>query len=137
MFLRIAALAAGTISNLVLHPEAAAATEGEIKAYLARRSTVDEVFERFDPNHNGIVTFGKIFDRGETPAGDAVGAELSQFLLAVQRELALGIGNEHVFSLPGVGRSALAGHYCSEGAEHEDEGERRCSIFPDPEARRR
>src|SRR5262249_28467030 len=36
MFLRIAALAAAAVSNLVLHPEAPAATEGDIKTHLAR-----------------------------------------------------------------------------------------------------
>jgi hypothetical protein len=136
MFLRIAALAAGTLSNLLLHPQAPAATEDEIKAYLARRSTVDEVFARFDTNHDGIVTFNGIFGRSETPTGDAVGAQLSGLLRAVEQELALGAGNEHLLSLPGIRRSALPQHYCSEEGEHEDEDARSCRIFPDPEAQR-
>jgi hypothetical protein len=136
MFLRIAALAATTVSNLVLHPEAPVATESEIKGHLARGSTVDEVFATFDTNHDGTVTFSKIFTRGEPIPGGALGAELSQFLLVVQRELALGAGNEHVLTLPGVPRSALPRHYCSEDGEREDEHARFCPIFPDPEAQR-
>ncbi len=134
MFLRIAALAAEALSNLLLHPEAPAATEDEIKGYLARRSTVDEVFQRFDTNRDGVVTFNGIFSgRRDTP-GDTLSAELSRFLQAIEQELALGTGNEHVPSLPGIRRSALPQRYCSEGGEHEDEDARSCLIFPDPEA---
>jgi hypothetical protein len=81
------------------------------------------------------VTFNGIFGRRETPTGDAVGAELSRFLRAVEQELALGAGNEHIISLPGITRSAVPQHYCSEGAEH-DEHACSCRIFPDPEAQR-
>ena len=136
MFLRIAALAGGAVSNLLLHREAPGATEDEIKGYLAQPSIVDEVFARFDTNREGVVTFNGIFGRSETP-GDTLGAELSRFLRALEQELALGTGNEHVFSLPGIRRSALPQHYCSEGDEHDDDDNPRpCQIFPDPEAQR-
>src|SRR5258708_2746054 len=136
MFLRIAALAAGALSNLLLHLEAPGATGEEIKGYLARRATVGEVFERFDTNHDGIVTFNGILGRREIPSGDSVGAELSGFLRAVEQELALAAGNEHMLSLPGIRRSAVPQHYCSEGDEHEDDDARPCRIFLDPEAQR-
>lgn len=135
MFLRIAALAADAISSLLLHPEAPAPTEDEIKGRLAGRSTIDEVFQRFDTNHDGVVTFSEIFPVGRDTPGDILGAELSRFLQAVEQELALGAGNEHVLSLPGIRRSALPERYCSEGSEHKDEDARSCPIFPDPEAR--
>src|SRR5262249_10161733 len=135
MFLRIAALAADALASLVLHPEAPATTGDEIKGHLARRTTVDEVFERFDTNHDGVVTFNRIFPGGRDTPGDILGAELSRFLQAVEQELALGIGNEHVISLPGVRRSALPQRYCSGGGKHEDDDAPACAIFPDPEAR--
>ncbi len=124
MFLRIAALAAGSLSNLILHPEAPAATDDDIRGYLARRTTVDEAFGRFDPNHEGIVTFNGIFGRRDSPGGDTVGAALSGFLRAVEQELALGAGNEHILSLPGINRSDLPEQYCC--------GDGSCRIFPDP-----
>ena len=135
MFLRIAALAADALSSLLLHPEAPAATGDEIKGYLARRTTVDEVFQRFDTNRDGVVTFNGMFLGGRDTPGGILGAELSRFLQAVEQELALGTGNEHVISLPGIRRSALPDRYCSEGGEHKDEDARSCPIFPDPEAR--
>ena len=136
MFLRIAALAAGAVSNLVLHSEAPAATEGEIKAYLARRATVEEVFQEFDTNHDGIVTFSKIFNRREPRGDDSAGAILSRLLGAVQNELELGAGNEHVPSLPGVRGSALPQRYCSQDSDDDLEDSPPCPIVPDPEARR-
>ena len=135
MFLRIAALAADALSSLLLHPEAPAATGDGIKGYLARRTTVDEVFQRFDINRDGVVTFNGIFFGGRDTPGDILGVELSRFLQAVEQELALGTGNEHVISLPGIRRPALPERYCSEGGEHKDEDARSCPIFPDPEAR--
>ena len=135
MFLRIAALAADALSSLLLHPEAPAATEDEIKGHLAGRTTVDEVFQRFDTNRDGVVTFNEIFAGQREIPGDTLGAELSRFLQAVDQELALGAGNEHVLSLPGIRRSALPQRYCSEEGEHKDEDARSCPIFPDPEAR--
>ncbi len=135
MFLRIAALAAGAVSNVLLQSDAPAATEGEIKAYLARRSTIEEVFDRFDTNHDGIVTFSKIFHQREPRIAESGGTDLSRFLLAVENELALGAGNEHVLSLPGIRRSALPQHYCSHEMEDQEEEERPCSVFPDPEGR--
>ena len=136
MFLRIAALGAGALSNLLLHPEAPAATDGDIRRYLARPTTVDEVSGRFDTTREGMVTFNGIFGRRDSPGGDTVSAALSGFLLAVGQELALGAGNEHILSLPGIRRSAVPQHYCSEEGEHEDEDARSCRIFPDPEAQR-
>jgi prepilin-type N-terminal cleavage/methylation domain-containing protein len=134
MFLRIAALAAGAVSNVLLQPDAPAATEEEVKAHLAQRSTVQEVFDRFDTNHDGIVTFSKIFQQRGGQIEESGGTDLSRFLLAVENELALGAGNEHVLSLPGVRRSALPQHYCSHEMEDQEEG-RPCSMFPDPEER--
>jgi len=127
MFLRIAALAAGSLSNLILHPEAPAATDDDIRGYLARRTTVDEAFGRFDPNHEGIVTFNGIFGRRYSPGGDTVGAALSGFLRAVEQELALGAGNEHILSLPGINRSDVPQQYCCGDGDASA-----CRIFPDP-----
>jgi hypothetical protein len=135
MFLRIAALAAGAVSNVLLNSDAPAATEGEVKSYLARRSTVEEVFAQFDTNHDGIVTFSKIFQQRNPRIEDSGGTDLSRFLGAVENELALGAGNEHVLSLPGIRRSALPQHYCSHEMEDQEEDGRPCSMFPDPEGR--
>ena len=124
MFLRIAAVAAGSLSNLLLHSEAPAAADDDIRGYLARPTTMDEVFGRFDASHEGIVTFNGIFGRRDSPGGDTVGAELSRFLRAVEQELALGAGNEHILSLPGISRSDQPQQYCC--------GDGSCRIFPDP-----
>jgi len=127
MFLRIAAHGAGTLSNLLLHPEAPVTADDTIRGYLARRTTVDEVFARFDPNHERILTFNGIFGRRDSPGGDTVGAELSGFLRAVEQELALGAGNEHILSLPGIDQSDVPQQYCCGDGDTTS-----CRIFPDP-----
>jgi prepilin-type N-terminal cleavage/methylation domain-containing protein len=137
MLLRLAALAAGEISNVILAPDSAATTEDEIKAYLAQGSTVREVFDGFDRNHDRTVTFSEIFPP-TAPELAVVGGPLSNFLPAVQRELALGAGNEHVGSLPGIRLNNLEPQLLCGGdnghgqAQGQESG--KCSIFPDPES---
>ncbi len=135
MFLRIAALGAGQISTFLLAPDSAAATENEIKAYLARRTSVGEVFDGFDRNHDGKVTFNEIFPP-LTGIGDTIntGGTLSSLLPAVQRELALGAGNEHIGNLPGITLRSLGGRSLCNGQGNDDgrSSFSNCSIFPDP-----
>jgi hypothetical protein len=134
MFLRIGALAAAQISNFILAPDSAATTEDEIKSYLARRTTVGEVFDGFDTNHNGAVGLTEIFPP-VNPEAVNLGGALSNFLPAVQRELALGAGNEHIGNLPGVTLRSLGGKSLCNGDGQEDgqSNSGKCSIFPDPE----
>jgi prepilin-type N-terminal cleavage/methylation domain-containing protein len=132
MFLRLAALAANEIANLFLGPDTAAATEDQVKSFLAQPSTVVDVFNGLDVNHDGIVTPAEIFSfaaAGTSPAAPAP-TLLGGFLAAVKVEMALGAGNEHISSLPGVKLPALPQRYCSQG---ENDSSPPCMVFPDPE----
>jgi len=134
MFLRLAALAAGEISSLILGPDTADATEDQVKNYLARPPVGGEVFGGFDVNHDGIVTPAEIFSfaaNGTSPAVTPNATLLGPFLAAVRSEMALGVGNEHISSLPGVKPAELPTLYCSASSGNGPP----CLIFPDPEAR--
>src|SRR5260370_15339833 len=60
MWLRLAALGAGKISNVILGPDAAAATEEQVKDYLSRPSAVRDDFNGVDVNHDGSLTPAEI-----------------------------------------------------------------------------
>src|SRR5439155_1404985 len=60
MFLRVAALGAAQVSGLVLQFTGGVTPE-DIRAYLGRRNTVDEVFQAFDLNGDGKVSLTEIF----------------------------------------------------------------------------
>lgn len=131
MYVRLASLAAGEISNQVLGPDVAAATEAQIRSYLAQPSTLTAVFAGFDVNRDGAVTPGEIFSfaaAGTNPTPNTT--VLGPFLAAVKSEMALGAANEHVALLPGVTLAVLPTQYCSTIPT----SGRACSIFPDPEA---
>jgi prepilin-type N-terminal cleavage/methylation domain-containing protein len=130
MFLRLAALAAGQIADLILDPATPAATEDQIKRALARPSAIGDVFNAFDTSHDGTVTLAEIFSfaSSATAPGAFPAPLLGTFLDKVETEMALGAGNEHIASLPGVKLMDLPQLYCSP-----DEGVP-CLIFPDPEA---
>jgi prepilin-type N-terminal cleavage/methylation domain-containing protein len=133
MFLRLAALAANEIANLILGPDATAVTEDQVKSFLAQPSTVVEVFNGFDPNHDGIVTPAEIFSfaaAGTCLSVAPTATLLGGFLTAVKGEMALGAGNEHISSIPGVKLSDLPQRYCSQA---ENNGSPPCLVFPDSE----
>src|SRR5260370_12270230 len=126
MWLRLAVLGAGKISNVILGPDAAAATEEQVKDYLSRHSSVSDVFNGFDVNHDGSLTPAEILSFAHSE-GLVSNTALRAFLGAVQAELAFGAGNEHVSSLPGIRLSDLPNRSCSP-RENDD-----CvawSIFP-------
>ena len=86
MLLRLAALAANEIANLILGPDAAAATEDQV-SFLAHPSTVAEVFNGLDVNHGGIVTPAEIFSfaaAGTGPVAAPTPTLLGGFLAAVK-----------------------------------------------------
>jgi hypothetical protein len=130
MFVRLAALAAGQISSLILQPDTATATEDQIKSYLARPSTAGEVFGGFDANQDGTVTPAEIFSFAAHNTGPAAANPtlLGGFLAAVEAEMAFGAGNEHMIVVPGVRLSDLPQPYCSNG----DVNVQPCLIFPAP-----
>lgn len=134
MFLRLAALAGGEIANQILGPGAAAVTGSQVKNFLAQPSTVVEVFNGLDVNHDGAATPAEIFSfatEGTSPGSSSpTPTRLGGFLAAVKAEMALGAGNEHISSLPGVTLSDLPRQYCAQG---ENVGIPPCSVFPDPE----
>ncbi|MBI3680300.1 MAG: type II secretion system protein [Acidobacteria bacterium] len=135
MMLRIAALGAAQVAFLILGPDAPPANESAIKSYLARRSTVPEVFNRFDLNGDGRVALIEIF----VPAvpGPTVGiAAVSNgnLLAAISAEMALGAGKEHLELIPGVRPQDVPWRLCGGNGEHDDDSANRdCVIFPDPE----
>lgn len=133
MFLRLAALAANEIANLILGPDATAVTDDQVKSFLAQPSTVVEVFNGFDPNHDGIVTPAEIFSFAAartSPFAAPTPTLLGGFLAAVKGEMALGAGNEHISSIPGVKLPDLPQRYCSQAANN---GSPPCLVFPDSE----
>jgi prepilin-type N-terminal cleavage/methylation domain-containing protein len=134
MFLRLAALAAGEMANLILGPDAAAITEDQVKNFLAQPSTLIEVFNGLDQNHDGIVTPAEIFAfsaPGASPAA-APPTLLGGFLAAVKDEMALGAGNEHLSAVPGISIPDLPQQYCSQG---QNSSSPQCLVFPDTEIR--
>lgn len=137
MYLRLAALAANQIVNFISEPGTAVATGDQIKSYLAQPSTVVDVFDGLDVNHEGTVTPAKIFSfaaSGTSPAAtDATPTVLGPFLTAVKVEMALGAGNEHISTLPGIRLLDLPQRYCSQAG---NDGNPPCTVFPDPETTR-
>jgi hypothetical protein len=111
MFLRLGAIGGSEMAKLILGPGAAAATAEHVKNYLAQPSTVVDVFNGLDVNHEGIVTPAKILSFATvdaSPAGTSPPPTIfSDLLTAVKGEMALGAGNEHISSLPGVRLSDL------------------------------
>lgn len=133
MFLRIAAKAACEIGNTILNFGATGVTEDEIKDFLARDSTVAEVFQALDFNRDGKVTQGEIFRPAETNRGTP-GGMFHDFLASVKAEMALGVANEH-FEALGIALSDLPAQRlcdCDRG-KHTESSSRNCLIFPDPE----
>jgi prepilin-type N-terminal cleavage/methylation domain-containing protein len=133
MFLRLASLAANQIANLILGPDAAAVTEDQVKGFLAQPSTLGEVFNGFDANHDGMVTPAEIFSfaaADTSPSAAPTSTLLGGFLAAVKGEMALGAGNEHISSLPGVKLPGLPQQYCS---QTKNNGSPPCLVFPDSE----
>jgi prepilin-type N-terminal cleavage/methylation domain-containing protein len=130
MYVRLAALSAREISSLILQPGTAAATEDQIKSYLARPSAAGEVFGGFDANQDGTVTPAEIFSFAAHSTGPAAANPtlLGGFLAAVEAEMAFGAGNEHVPLVPGVRLSDLPQPYCSNG----DANVQPCQIFAGP-----
>ena len=121
MFLRIAAVGATTVAG-DLSNYAAAVDWGTgvpadtIRNYLAQASTVSQMFEGLDSDHNGTVTLSELF----TPASGGI----NNLLPAVQNIFAPGTGGENMGAI-GVKQSQLPEHLCSN-----DDGQ--CPIFAEP-----
>jgi prepilin-type N-terminal cleavage/methylation domain-containing protein len=142
MWTRVSALAASYLAGSILGLPPPGVGEDQIKDYLARRSTVQEVFQGFDFNHDGRVGFSEAFQSAD-PHQPLEGATLtspplSGLLSAVSAAMALGVANENVSLLPGVRLLDLPRRVCASDDERhgwnrdDDDDGRACVIFPDP-----
>lgn len=122
MFLRIAAVGAGTVagdlSNYGVTIDWGDSVPADtIRSYLAESSTVSQVFQGLDTDQNGSVTMTELF----TPSTGGI----NNILPAVQSIFAPGVGGENLGAI-GVKQSQLPEHLCSN-----DDGSL-CPIFPEP-----
>jgi prepilin-type N-terminal cleavage/methylation domain-containing protein len=141
MWTRVSALTASYLAGSILGLAPPGVGEHQIMEYLARLSTVQEVFQGFDFNHDGRVGFSEVF-RAADPhppleGTTLAGAPLSALLAALSAEMALGAANENVAQLPGVQLHELPRRLCAgeeerHGRSHDDDDGQPCTIFPDP-----
>jgi prepilin-type N-terminal cleavage/methylation domain-containing protein len=75
---------------------------GSVQPYLNNPTTLPEVFQRLDQNHDGRVTLDEVFN-GTT----AEFPSLTSFLASVKAEMAIGEGEEDLADLPGVELTVL------------------------------
>jgi prepilin-type N-terminal cleavage/methylation domain-containing protein len=144
MFTRIAALGAMQVATLLLvappPPDAPNGVTPEvIRAYLARATTVSEVFKAFDLNGDGKVSLAEILAMSAPPA-TANGAGLfGNFFILMRTELAIGVNENTALpavQLPQLARQQLCGgghgngnaNGHGNGASHPGT----CPIFPEP-----
>jgi prepilin-type N-terminal cleavage/methylation domain-containing protein len=131
MFTRIAALGAMQVSNLILNFTGGVTPE-QIRAYLSRRTTVQEVFHALDLNGDGKVSLAEISRMGDASAIDSPANLFGGFFAMLQREMALGAGGEKINSVPAVQLQQLGtDRLC--GNDQPGEGHQSpCAIFPEP-----
>jgi len=136
LFGRLAAIGASYAAQFILD-FADGVNPDDIRAYLARGSTVPEVFQGFDFNKDGKVSPADIFPPGDvtTPAIVSTRAGLAGMFAALRAELALGAGNEHIDLLPGVSLGQIGPqNLCGRGNDGQGNGQTKapCPIFPEP-----
>jgi len=118
MLMRLAARGAFEAGAQVLG-STSGITAQEIRSYLASPSTVSNVFNGLDLDHDGQVDWGDF---------NAVSSAspLFPFIEQIKAEMAIGAFNEHVTSLPGVKLTDLPQNLCS------PEPAVTCDIFGEP-----
>ena len=132
MFLRLAALGASQVAGLILQFTDGTSPE-VIRAYLARRTTVAEVFHAFDLNNDGKVSLAEITQLASAPAVANSANLFGNFFVMVSNEMALGAGGEKINALPAVQFSQLGSNsLCGNGQPGEGK-QAPCAIFPEPD----
>ena len=131
MFTRIAAFGAMQVAGLILNFSDGVSPE-QIRAYLARSSTVQEVFSALDLNHDGKVSPAEIFQLSNADAVSNPGNLFGSFFTMLRTEMAIGAGGENLNSLPAVQLPQLGSNRLC-GNVRSDEGKQvPCPIFPEP-----
>jgi prepilin-type N-terminal cleavage/methylation domain-containing protein len=131
MFLRLAALGANQVSVDILNFTGGAVTPEDIRSYLQRRTTVQEVFNALDLNHDGMVSASEIFALSD---GNTSTNQFGGFFAAMRAEMGIGAGNEHIDMLPAVQIPNLKNQrLCGNGNPGEG-NQAPCAIFPEPDS---
>ncbi|HJT89040.1 MAG TPA: prepilin-type N-terminal cleavage/methylation domain-containing protein [Bryobacteraceae bacterium] len=134
MLLRISALGAAQLAQFIENfgdgSVDKAVTADDIRQYLGQPSTLPLTFMGLDTNHDGTVTLGEIFS-SQSPAVDS-NTSVGDLLPAVQREMALGAGNEPFLGF-GVGLKSLPPRLCK--ADPDEDSSRGipspCPVYPE------
>ena len=140
MFLRIASIGSKFIGDSILTFDGSV-TPQDIRNNFATQGLVPQVFNTFDLNHDGVVTFSEL-QASSHPGGVNLPA-VQNLLPAVQdtlrlilAEMALGAGGEQVANLPGVKLSDLPRRLCTndrgDDDDHGNDSPKVCPIFPEP-----
>jgi prepilin-type N-terminal cleavage/methylation domain-containing protein len=135
MFLRIAAHGASLIANLLLTPQQPSdapngVTPEMIRAYLGRRTTVQEVFHALDLNGDGKVSLAEILQLGSQGAASSSSNLFGDFFVTLRSEMAI-LPGENI-NLPAVQLSQLGNQgLCGNGNPGEG-NQAPCPVFPEP-----
>jgi prepilin-type N-terminal cleavage/methylation domain-containing protein len=132
MFTRIAAFGAMQVAGLILNFTDGVSPE-QIRGYLARPSTVDDVFSALDLNHDGQVSPAEVFQLSNRDAISNSANPFGTFFALVKGEMAIGAGGENLNLLPAVQRRQLGSDgVCGNGRPGEG-NQAPCAIFPEPD----
>jgi prepilin-type N-terminal cleavage/methylation domain-containing protein len=135
MFLRIAALGAAQVANLVLAPQQPTdapngVTPETIRAYLGRATTTGEVLHALDLNGDGKVSLAEILALGSPTATSNSANLFGNFFAMLNSELGILPGENT--QLPAVQLTQL-GKFRVCGNGNPGEGNQApCPIFPEP-----
>jgi prepilin-type N-terminal cleavage/methylation domain-containing protein len=139
MFSRIASWGALQVGGLILNFQGGVTPE-QIRSYLGRPSTVDEVFRAMDLNGDGTFSLAELNRLGTQQDTTSIQTSLfGNFFMMLNRELAIGAGQESL--LPAVQRRDIVRmQFCGKDehdqrGQHEDDGDDKdgpCPVFPEP-----
>jgi hypothetical protein len=133
MFLRIAALGAGQVANLILTEPSdspAGVTPETIRDYLSRAATPGEVFQALDLNGDGKVSLAEILTLGNPGTASNSVPFFGDFFVMMRKELGILPGENTLLpavQLPPPGKFRL----CGNGQSGEG-NQAPCPIFPEP-----
>ena len=125
MWLRVAALGSRTTANFVLGASAQTSPQ-QIRDHLADRSTLTNTFANMDADKDGEVSISEILQ--SSPGSPDMNNEYGSFLMSLQHEMALGVANEHIETLPGIRRWDLPSERICDPDQSKP-----CNIFPEPQ----
>jgi prepilin-type N-terminal cleavage/methylation domain-containing protein len=135
MFLRIAALGAAQVANLLLVPQQPTdapngVTPETIRAYLGRATTTSEVFHALDLNGDGKVSLSEILALGNPSATSNSANLFGNFFAMLSSELGILPGENTLLpavQLPQLGKFGVCGN-----GDPGEGNQAPCPIFPEP-----